>query len=85
MHSVFSSKAFKDYREELNPGSKRRSTGFNVYTKLNGDVKEDNIGKLFFSLNSIIRETKKVAKSTELKNIFSHKSSGNKYLDKWLS
>ncbi len=85
MHSVFSSKSFKNYREELNPGSKRRSTGFNVYTRLHGDVKEDNIGKVFLSLNSIIKETKKVANSTELKNIFSHKSSGNEYLDKWLS
>ena len=47
MHSVFSSKDFKNYREELNPGSKRRSTGFNVYTRLHGDIKEDNIGKIF--------------------------------------
>ena len=76
-------KDFKNYRDELNPGSKRQSTGFNVYTKLNGDTKENNIGRIFSSFSSLVKKTQKVAKSTEMIDMFSTKSKGNKYIDKW--
>lgn len=73
LHSVLTSKEFRNYRKELNPDSQRMSTGFNVYTTLNGDMKCDNIGKVFSSFGSLVKKTQEIAKSTEVMDMFSKK------------